>query len=495
MTDEEHPNTNYDDEYYNYVDGLSTYAQHTFMDADLSSLDEYEFVSAILSLKPGSQSGSENDVDYSIITSSWTETGITWNNEPSYSIIPLGSISFDSTGTAPRSEINATDYVFQVISEAASYYGYAFFDTTIVAGSTNYQKIMSTDSVSQYYPYFEVTTFGDEHYYVEDSISVPLTGAYGGGGRAYFDMQSYNVGNNEVFVDHRCPWSDTFEGAQTWSVDENHQYSTPISGGTEYYDVTFTGLYWNGEIYQAGFDVIWWRDWGKRYVSPYGSNTNHAFVMDDPWETITYAATNCPANKDLHIKYGAYPSETKIAPDNSGIKYVLDNWNPAGGYNTNQKAFIGLNNFGRIGDMGVGDGIGASTINGKTIIQPNATASKTGTIDTVWIAAYNSYGDTFKCKIKVFREDGSYYDHISTSNEYELSNGYNELDVNISVTAGDILGLYTTATDQNVLIYRGNDATISTPPVTQSGDINTDTLKTAWTSFANDHICLYGRIP
>ena len=79
-------------------------------------------------------------------------------------------------------------------------------------------------------------------------------------------------------------------------------------------------------------------------------------------------------------------------------------------------------------------------------------------------------------KIKIFRDDGTNYNFIGEVS-FNSSAGINEVPMNISVQIDDLIGYYNPGGVHG--IYRDSSGGSS---VKQSGDITTNTLKSAWTN-------------
>jgi len=101
-------------------------------------------------------------------------------------------------------------------------------------------------------------------------------------------------------------------------------------------------------------------------------------------------------------------------------------------------------------------------------------ASETCTLNELRI--YN-VGGSSTTKVKIFRDTGTYYNFISEVS-CNLVNGVNYIDVDINIQLNDLIGYYTSGVYDGSVGYASSGGS----SVNQSGDITTNTLKTAWDS-------------
>lgn len=90
-----------------------------------------------------------------------------------------------------------------------------------------------------------------------------------------------------------------------------------------------------------------------------------------------------------------------------------------------------------------------------------------------------SIGGSNTTKVKIFRDTGTYYNFISEVS-CSLATGVNYVDVDISIQINDLIGYCTTAASGGSIGYTSSGGS----SIRQSGDITTNTLKTAWASGA-----------
>jgi hypothetical protein len=281
----------------------------SFIDFDVSSVDEYTYVSSDMSLRPV-YNNTKHKLYYALIQSTWTETGITWNNQPTYSSVHLGSVTHDGTTGVPLTIIDTTQYVNGIISDGDTYYGYVFDDVDIITGTGTTASIRSSEYTSEK-PFVTITTHEDEGYDSSKSISASLLGVYTyGNGRC--DMDNYNISNNTAYCAFRLPWSDTWESYKTYNVDDFDTYTNVETTYTEYFTTEFTGLFFDGEIYNAVFSIHWFRRYDEVYVTTSGDNSNTGTSWTDAYRTITKGFDSVLLNGTVNVEGGTYTGESSF---------------------------------------------------------------------------------------------------------------------------------------------------------------------------------------
>lgn len=308
-TQEANPTTNYGTSTTLYVETTTSgQYRHMFIDFDLSSLDKYEVASSKLSLYSGF-SNDDFNLKYSHVTSSWTSGGITWNNEPTYSSVPLGSV-FEDGSAVNRTEIPNASYVNDVLN-GGSLYGYAFHIAEHVSGV---DPLYTTPSVEWFLvssrPRMEVTTFLDEGYYVSDSVDVSLLGAHTVGNGSIL-LVNYNVSSGDIRARIQPPWTDVYGSEETWEYNDTQTFTDVKSAYTEYFKVTYIALYLD-EVYYATFDYEWYRMYDDVYVSLSGSDSNMGFSWNESFRTMTKGFTDVGTGGTVNVEGGTYTGESSF---------------------------------------------------------------------------------------------------------------------------------------------------------------------------------------
>ncbi|MCK5223151.1 DNRLRE domain-containing protein [Candidatus Calescamantes bacterium] len=302
------------------VDSSTGHIIRSFAEFSLSSLIDVpidNISSASLYLFCLSASGTPRIIDIRLIDSAWTETGVTWNNQPT-------SLDYNVEHTWPSgsawNNVSIISILKDVLRDGGSSMGLLLKYLDEVADGTKDGNSFSSREGS-FDPYIQIEYSTYSQTALHGSLCKNLL---------------FKDGFGEItMTDHNCPSpcdAATFTFKTAWGstyttvlldVGDTQQYdSGSMHHSFKLYSMTASSAPCDN-LAAATIEEKYWED--DCYVKTTGDNDRNGTSWTEAWDTVTQAATEAFDGQEVHIGFGTYSGESKTVPDNfgtTGIKYT-----------------------------------------------------------------------------------------------------------------------------------------------------------------------------
>lgn len=117
---------------------------------------------------------------------------------------------------------------------------------------------------------------------------------------------------DRVTMDFTSPWGTLYED-EVLAEDDKVTVSHSVTGGKEYYSVECTLIFIGSETAHAEFTLCYWTDYGRRYVTTSGSDSNDGLSWDTPYRHVGYGFQHLSTDvtpAELYVEHGTYTGET-----------------------------------------------------------------------------------------------------------------------------------------------------------------------------------------
>lgn len=250
-----------------------------------------------------------------IDNNTWTELGVTWNNQPTSTDYNLEDNW--STGWNSRSIISILK---SALRDGHSYVGILLkYTDESNDGTYDYNGLRSKESA--YDPYLTINYSTYSQTRLKGSLCKNLLDKDGWG--------------EITMTDHNCPspcdaaeftfktaWGSTYTTVLL-DVGDTQQYDSGVMHHSfKLYSMTSNSAPCDN-LAAATIEEKYWED--DCYVKTTGDNDRNGTSWTEAWDTVTQAATEAFDGQEVHIGFGTYSGESKTVPDNfgtTGIKYT-----------------------------------------------------------------------------------------------------------------------------------------------------------------------------
>ncbi len=300
------------------------------------------------------------------------------------------------------------------------------------------------------------------------------------------------------------PWTSSYMGTEYLDEGESVTYSTSITGGTEYFIVENTSTAYNGEIgYYPIFTVVWYREYGERYVKTDGDDNDNGLSWDYAFASIEKGFEATPDGCTLYIESGLY-SETLanigLASGNTEINIVpMNESHISSDYSA---VAIGTGTVSNIGAITSNSTATLFGHNYLTIIDTQHVVPSTTNIQLFDSILYSSSDSVLQVRIVSYNLSGGIYTPINFgewSQDIAISGvtKINKIYSGVDVTAYDTIGLqikyisgvkqfgwrsYYTATDDTYLWVSDTE---------MDGSLDTSNTEATYTGYRTSMILHY----
>jgi hypothetical protein len=433
-----------------YESSLKTYV---FIEPDISSITNMEDVVDIY-MVISTVSAYGGTLRTQRPSSSWAESTITYNNMPSV------HTSYDER-TIPASydgfqywDLTAY-YGLEQIGEVTDY-GFRF-DRSDLAESYPIEFRSSDFSSTSVRPYLRVRYLDDDFDgYATDSGSfmtninnyIPFFG-----NAIVYDDDSSQTYPYTAQCNVSPPWTSSYMGTEYLDEGESVTYSTSITGGTEYFIVENASTGYNAEIgYYPIFTVVWYREYGERYVKTDGDDDDNGLSWDYAFASIEKGFEATPDGGTLYIESGLY-SETlaniDLASGNSEINIIpMDTTHTP---SNEANVVIGTGTIIDVGDETSTAYAGTGATEYHIHLSTYDTVTSTTVVQYGYCSIYTTgTGGTCMCRMVVYRPTGTFgtYNLIGTGTWSNIISvpAYshtvvNDLYCGLTVSSGDLIGI------------------------------------------------------
>ena len=248
----------------------------------------------------------------------WTETGVTWNNQPTST-----DYNVEETFTNGLDEKSILSIVKSALRDGHSYVGILtkYIDETS-DGTNHYTHFYSKEwGYAPYRTYLEIEYDTYSQTALHGSLCKNLL---------------FKDGFGEItMTDHNCPspcdaatftfktaWGSTYTSVLL-DVGDTQQYdSGSMHHSFKLYSMSAVSAPCDN-LAAATIEEKYWKD--DCYVKTTGDNDRNGTSWTEAWDTVTQAATETFDGQEVHIGFGTYSGESKTVPDNfgtTGIKYT-----------------------------------------------------------------------------------------------------------------------------------------------------------------------------
>ena len=274
------------------------------------------------------------------------------------------------------------------------------------------------------------------------------------------------------------PWGDV-HNSEVLEYEVLETYSRSVTGGTEYYTLYCTFVVYSETAY-AIYTECWYTDLGKRYVKTTGSDSALGTTWGVAWKTAGYGFQNIPSGKDLYVEQGLYGDETlsNLNPPQTMKMYIQ----PSG--HTEAVCKVVISDDSVINEFTAGNTVNTD-FTGLTIISLTNTYSNTFYVYKVRLqGATGGFNGSFK--LKTFTSDATtfyYVDESELMSAVVAAGSYIDvyLPTALKVNSGEHLSVYGASGAVNCRFVSGGTT------YWKSGDIVTNTLKSAMNTFGVSH--------
>ena len=318
---EANPTTNYGSTEYISVAhlGATNGIRRSLLEFDISAIIDVpiDFISSCTLNIYESASQDPRTIDFRRIDNgTWTESGVTWNTQPSSTDYNLED-NWAGVGWQSRSVISI---LRDALRDGHSYVGILLRYTDESNDSTvDYNELRSKESAWDPYLSISYSTYSQTR--LAGSLCKNLLEKDGWG--------------EITMTDHNCP-SPCDAAEFTFKTAWGSSYTTVLLdvGDTQQYDSGV--MHHSFKLYSmtansapcdnlaaATIEEKYWED--DCYVKTTGDNDRNGTSWTEAWDTVTQAATEAFDGQEVHIGFGTYSGESKTVPDNfgtTGIKYT-----------------------------------------------------------------------------------------------------------------------------------------------------------------------------
>ena len=335
---DDYPDTNYGTDNYLdvYVFGISGDIRRAIFEFNLSSFIDVpieNISSATLRIYVANINSPRTLDIRKVDNDTWTETGVTWNNQPSSTDFNIEH-TFSSTGW---DEVSVLSMVKQALYDGHNYLGILIRDLTEVqdAGTTHSNEFNSKEETN-YEPELNI----EYNTYSQTALHGNLC-----------KNLLFKDGFGEItMTDHNCPSpcdAATFTFKTAWGatyttvlldVGDTQQYDSGVMHHSFKLDSMTTSSAPCDNLAAANIEEKYWED--DCYVKTTGDNDRNGTDWTEAWSTVDQAANEAFDGQEVHIGFGTYSSEpanNDITPVNfgtTGIKYTPETAGTGGGTGT-----------------------------------------------------------------------------------------------------------------------------------------------------------------
>ena len=316
------PDTNYgtDTDFQIKISTLSNRTQRSVLEFDISSLIDVP-IDNISSAEIRINSyfvANARVIDFRRVdNSTWTETGVTWNNQPSTTDYNVED-TWSSTGWNTTS---ISSILKDAIRDGHTYVGILLKYVDESTDASVHENTMYSSEHGTYPPELNIEYDTYSQTALHGSLCKNLL---------------FKDGFGEItMTDHNCPSpcdAATFTFKTAWGstyttvlldVGETQQYDSGVMHHSfKLYSMTSNSAPCDN-LAAATIEEKYWED--DCYVKTTGDNDRNGTSWTEAWDTVTQAATEAFDGQEVHIGFGTYSGESKTVPDNfgtTGIKYT-----------------------------------------------------------------------------------------------------------------------------------------------------------------------------
>jgi hypothetical protein len=271
------------------------------------------------------------------------------------------------------------------------------------------------------------------------------------------------------------PWSNNHTD-QIMSIGTIKTFTS----GSEVYTVEMTDMFCGVETTWSDYTECWWTEDGNRYVKTSGSNSTLGNSWANAWLTMGYGFQNIPSGKDLYVEEGLYGGETlsNMNPPQTMKMYIQSSGH------TEAVCKVVVSDDSVINEFTAGNTINTDFTT-LTLISLTNTYSNTFYVYKVRLqGATGGFAGYFK--LKSFTSDATTFYYVDESDLMYAScaaGAYVDvyLPTAFKVNSGEHLSVYGSSGAVNCRFVNGGTT------YWKSGDITTDTLKSAMSTYSFSH--------
>ena len=258
-----------------------------------------------------------------IETDSWTESGVTWSNQPSST-----DHNVEDDWTSGWNSRSMLALLRSALRDADSFLGILMkYTDESYDGSLDANVLRSKES--SYDPYLYIQYSKYTRCILHSAVRCEALGTVMDGW-GHITLTDWDAGFTTGEFTFKTEWGATYTGVL---LDEGE--TVTYTSGAKHHSFKCENVYDNGpcdNLTDASVTECFWQD--DAYVKTDGDNDKSGLSWTEAWETITHAANEAADGQEVHIGFGTYDSETDVTPDNAGstgIKYTPETAGSGGG--------------------------------------------------------------------------------------------------------------------------------------------------------------------
>jgi len=329
------PDTNYDSIYlYIQKDTASGWIRRSFIEFDLSTLLDVplEFINTVILQIRVLDVSDPITIDLQRIDNdTWTETGVTWNNQPTTTDYNIEE-DYDTAGTTIQTSMK--QMLLDAIIDGHSYLGISLKLLDEATVGLHYSELASSEyATTSYRPQLIITYDTYSQTLLYGSICKNLLMKSGWGEVTMTDHNCPSTCDAATFT-FKTAWGSTYTTVLL-DVGDTQQYdSGTMHHSFKLYSMTDDSAPCD-HLAAATIEEKYWED--DCYVKTTGDNDKNGTDWTEAWSTVDQAANEAFDGQEVHIGFGTYnsePASNDITPVNfgtTGIKYTPETAGTGGG--------------------------------------------------------------------------------------------------------------------------------------------------------------------